>query len=115
MLNNPKWDRKISEEILTVKSIISWLEGKNPDEVYCYSANKGCMLFQYLSDKGVNIDYIDSTHYVLRSSPPDEMIVYPTILNQIAYGEFEGPSTGKHSFGAALTRARYAHDHQGFA
>lgn len=118
MLNNPNWDISVKEPVniaplLTVGNLISWLEGKNPEEKYVYTANKGCMLYQYLTDSGVDLEYIDGSRYVLNGDN-ESSHGYPSILNSIAYGYTDTCFEDKYTFGAALIRARRAHDMQGY-
>lgn len=101
MLNNPKWDN-----IFSVESLISWLESKDPSEHYVYTCNTGCVLFQYFTEKGMDIGYIDSRNYTLLSAP-DVVFTYPYVLNQIAYGDAASHFENRNTFGAALERARH--------
>lgn len=130
MLNNPtSWDLNwgVKYEVikppvdpvdpvplLVVGNLISWLENKNPEEHYTYTNNKGCVLYQYLSESGVDVDYIDANRYSLISIP-ETTFPYPSILNSIAYGSAESHFENMNTFGAALMRARRARDSQSYA
>lgn len=111
MLHNPKWD-VANSSIMTVGSLVNWLERKPIDGQYMYSECKGCLLYQYFNDMGMEVHHVDSSRYYLGS---DTMgVLFPYILNQIAYGnsgenEYYANEyyTGRYrTFGEALRIAR---------
>jgi hypothetical protein len=61
MLYNPKWTSLFHNEepapqdtgIHSMKSLISWLETKDPEEEYVYANPYGCLLMQYYTSKGL--------------------------------------------------------------
>lgn len=110
MLYNPEWKspKTESKNIMSVESLIDWLERKPSDGTYKYTDGKNCLLCQYFSDMGMEIESVDSGSYYLKSPNKNDVIGigirYPCILDKIAYCNpyYEEYRT----FGVALLRAR---------
>src|SRR5438552_3652088 len=50
MLFNPQWSPK--PDVLSLESLISWLEGQPAKAKYDYTSTNHCLLCQYLKSKG---------------------------------------------------------------
>jgi hypothetical protein len=97
MLHNPSWNK--SKNILSVNSLIQWLETKPPDGRYSYISIKDCMLCAYFRDMGLERVIVDP-FWVGHSG--GEVFELPQSLDNISRG------SGQYdwSFGGALERAR---------
>jgi hypothetical protein len=85
MLHNPRWNYG------TLDGLITWLEGKNPDETYDFSCT--CLIWKYASEY----------------TPTREVDVWkmPPVMQEI-YAGADRHCIGRarpHTFGAALKRA----------
>jgi hypothetical protein len=96
MLYNPSWNR--FKDILSVNSLIQWLETQPPDGRYSYINEKDCMLCRYFRDMGLEKVIVDPFR-VGHSGGEFEL---PQSLDKISMG------SGQYdwSFGGALERAR---------
>ena len=114
MLNNPSWDKTSLDrthktniddmnKIELLEALAAWLATKCPDEKYEYTDNQNCMCCQFFRTMGMDIDYVDSNYYALKSSP-DIIRQYPRVLNSIAYGRTDDYFQNKNTFGRALLR-----------
>jgi hypothetical protein len=116
MLYNPDWkNRPASDDWRSLDNLISWLETKNPNEVYQYSNGLNCMLSQYLKAKGKKgvlvknktaIFYKMSKFLFFRWNRRKEHDL-PPFFDQIALGSsIDNNRDRVWNFGAALERAK---------
>jgi hypothetical protein len=105
MLNNLSWD-KPQQDILSLDSLIGWLETKPRFGTYAYYNARNCMLAQYFRSKGIqNVSlsresYYNEDTYVLKNLPEG--------WNDIAKrdGRIGFLTLGRGFFGTSLRRAR---------
>lgn len=91
----------LPQNILTIDSLIAWLEKKPKDEKYNYADGKSCLVYQYLTEAGMNVNHVTAGRFYTEL-PYMEGNPYPHSFNHIAYGNWDA----EHTFGAALQRAR---------
>lgn len=109
MLFNTNWNKKPQPQapevdpasLLNVDSLIAWLETKDPNERYCYTNPRACLLAQYFRAHG----FSKASVSVKKVRPDgDQILSLPGKLNDIAHGS----GANDHTFGAALKRAQRA-------
>src|SRR5882724_1068161 len=92
-------------DILTLDSLIAWLEQRPADGIYNYSYPTGCLLYQYFKAKGLTILSVVSSSYTTRSfSGTEERHSLPAGWSKVALGSKIGYP--EWTYGAALQRAR---------
>lgn len=100
MLYNPDW--KKPAEVLSLESLIAWLEKQPADGTYDFMCCGECLLAQYFTSCGFSAVSMGSSTFQLdgieRSLPP--------IWNAIARGT--SITLGRWTFGAAFSRDRAA-------
>ena len=91
----------------SLESLVAWLERQPEDGAYCFGDCLKCMLAQYFTALGFDdVNLSDVRMYHKGGSVP-----LPAMFNAIAldaFGVFNRPGDFRHTFGAALTRARAA-------
>ncbi len=107
MLWNKKWDKKSKTNPLTLDAAIAWMERQPADKSYAFVDFANCLAAQY--NKSIERDYqtlMVSVSYELFSDP--YMVApFDEQLELIAIG---WKWDDKHTFGAALARARDIRD-----
>lgn len=83
MLHNPKHDHP------TLTGFIAWLEQQNPDDTYNYTDPNSCAIARYCESIG-------KTYWDARMHDDDMVFEWNVRI----------AAPGKHTFGAALKRAR---------
>lgn len=99
--------KTIKEQLWSLDNLISWLEAKNPEEVYDYSSTYGCLLSQYMRDQGFpEARHLGGLNYILMGdSFTDVRNDMPVSFYTIASPK--GDSL-RSTFGEALDRAYWA-------
>ena len=115
MLNNLAWD-KPKQDILSLDSLIGWLETKPRFGTYRYSSAKNCMLAQYFRENGVPDAWVTTSVYgtvgLWHRSPCSMRIMpfgeLPVGWDDIAKrgGFIAFLTKGQGFFGTSLRRAR---------
>lgn len=104
MLYDKRWEKKvagdegISPEIFSLDGLIAWLEKQPADEIYCYTSPDGCLLAKYFSACGL-VNPLVSRNRVCTEYKFSTDRSFPEDMWRLA-------KDGKHTFGAALSRAR---------
>ncbi len=93
MLYDPKWEVKPNP--LSIEALIAWLETKPADEEYTFLFPDRCLLGQYL---GMELSMKATAASI--EDPHSQLGRLYTIAS--------GGASGRHTFGAALKRARHA-------
>jgi hypothetical protein len=97
MLYDPKWE--VKSDVLSLESLIAWLETQPADKVYCYSNTGDCLHHQYFTAMGMVMKSgVGGTYVNLESGKR----VY------FSDGFIHTAAFEPHTFGAALDRAREA-------
>lgn len=95
-------------DILSLDSLIAWLERQPTDGVYNYTAARHCLLSQYFTAMGLENVSVTPCQYTLdRGMPQENAHLLPEGWETIAFGHplLTGGET-RWTFGAALARAR---------
>lgn len=108
MLFNPKWTKP---EIYSLEGLIAWLETKPSDETYDWFDIKSCLVSQYLQSHGLSIPEASRTldrmfigipeYQFVGFGPSNRQSLYLDPIN-------DADRTTRHTFGAALIRAKAA-------
>lgn len=107
MLYNKEWDTP-KPDILSLDSLIGWLETKKYSEAYSYVDSRRCLLCQYFTAMGLTNVNVSSIYL----NAKEQYAKLPDGFNDIAlgrnstFGSVEGISLTR-NFGEALKRARY--------
>lgn len=98
MLNNPNWNKPV--DVMSMNSLISWLEKKPADGTYLYGSTQECLLAQYFRDQGVQVGALGNTRMLIEGEKHCTEI-------PLGFQRTAGyPCGGGQTFGAALERAR---------
>jgi hypothetical protein len=100
MLYNPSWDPLQS----TLQDLISFLESQPSKESYIFSDSEHCLLCKFLNSKGVSQPIVNRMYWHLHTGAPPALL--PPHFNYIAEGSVWSFSDDRHTYGAALERAR---------
>jgi hypothetical protein len=104
MLYDPKWEKpEVKADPFSLGSLIAWLETKPPAERYCYQDNGGCLLHQYFSHAGFNVQWVGGWTFKTTEGARHEL---SDEFSEIAAGLVRGVAMD-FTFGSALSRARY--------
>ena len=98
--------------IHSLDSLISWLEKKNPEEIYDYTDIHHCLIGQYYTDMGLKDVSVSSTTFRTDRLLREPL---PAGFNEISLGKRTTFINTKlpynRTFGAALERAKYFREH----
>jgi hypothetical protein len=113
MLYDKRWDKtfEVKADPFSLESLIAWLEKQPADKQYCYLDNGNCLHCQYFTAMGFeNVHAFGFAIYhgknpMLSSMGQDDAIENGGRLSD----QFVDVAVlGRHTFGAALDRAREA-------
>lgn len=96
MLYDPKWEKPA--DVMSVRSLIAWLERQPADKEYCYLDHGHCLIGDYLRSCGFSDIWVGGFTY-RHSGTAGERRRLPDAFEDVA-ADF--PRT----YGAALERAR---------
>jgi hypothetical protein len=99
MLYDPKWRQRTKADPFSLRTLVAWLETRDPRERYDYSDPNDCLLCRYFKDHGWEQPVVDPFGVSERYK---EVQPYPAAFLKIA-GHFDDCWT----MGAALKRARH--------
>jgi hypothetical protein len=101
MLHDPKWERQIEGDSLSLASLIAWLEKQPPKRRYRYRKPHSCLAAQWLKSVG-------AAQYVLHACEVSRL--FDGAGDFVVLGPLMGTAADR-TFGAALDRARAALAH----
>jgi len=101
MLYDPKWE--IKTDPFSLDGLIAWLEKQPAAKTYCYMDTGGCLLHQYFTACGREVDGVGGTYIDFTDGTTWEL---SKSFAKVAQGKVG--VTNRHTFGAALERARDA-------
>lgn len=110
MLFNRSTGKSITDDMLSLDSLIAWLEQRPADGTYDYCSSTRCLLVQYFTAMGAKGVMVLPDRYITsaRSLNRKEYSL-PEGWEEIAIAEFRGPGYGLNpqwTYGAALQRAK---------
>lgn len=97
MLYDKRWERpEVKADPHSLENLIAWLEKKPARRTYCYMDNGACLMHQYFTACGLDVDHVGGMSITYVSG---DWELLKNGMDDIAAEE-------PHTFGAALKRAR---------
>jgi hypothetical protein len=101
MLYNRSTGKKLPvlEQVYSLDNFVNWLEQQPQVKKFEYVDPRGCLIYQYLVEMGIPVNYVVPTGYTLQGDITRTEISYPYIFNYISV-------ISGNSYHTALVKAR---------